>query len=115
MSEEYIQKATKSDSDFAATFVNNNLLPGINFNGYSLINNNISIIKKVINLYIFYIINPQLRNLNSYFTLNSGLCESVKLNKSADLVKYKYTGYSIGFDSLSGFSFTDKSMGKKCH
>ena len=57
MSEEYIQKATKSDSDFAATFVNDNLLPGINFNGHSLINNNISILKKVINLCIFYIIN----------------------------------------------------------
>ena len=97
MSEEYIQKATKSDSDFAATFVNNNLLPDINFNGHSLINNNISILKKVINLYIFYIINPWLRNLNSYFTLNSCLCESVKLNKSADLDKYKYTGYGIGF------------------
>ena len=49
MSEENI---TKSESNFAPTFVNHHLLPDINFNGSCLINNNISIPKKVINLYI---------------------------------------------------------------
>ena len=37
---------------------------------------------------------------------------SVKLNKNADLNKYKYSGYCIGFDSRSEFSFTDGSMAK---
>ena len=27
-------------------------------------------------------------------------------------IKYKYSGYGIGFDSCSGFSFTDEAMGK---
>ena len=43
------------------------------------------------------------------------LIGSVKLTKNADLDKYKYSGYGIGFESRSEFSFTDGSMGKKCH
>ena len=38
--------------------------------------------------------------------------ESVNLTKNADLDKYKYRGYYIGFDSRSEFSFTDGSFGK---
>ena len=34
------------------------------------------------------------------------------LTKNADLDKYKYTGYTIGFDSHSDFLFTDGSYGK---
>ena len=52
MSEESIEKITKSDSHFAPTFVDHHLLPDMNFNGHYLIKNNISIPKKVINLYI---------------------------------------------------------------
>ena len=37
---------------------------------------------------------------------------SVKLTKKPDPDKYKYSGYGIGFDSRSEFSFTDGSMGK---
>ena len=37
---------------------------------------------------------------------------SVKLTKNADLDKYKYTSYSIGFDARSEFLFTDGSYGK---
>ena len=37
---------------------------------------------------------------------------SVKLTKNADLNKYKYRSYSIGFDSRSKFSLPDGSMGK---
>ena len=73
MSEENIENITKSDSNFAPTFVNHHVLLDINFNGNCLINNNISIPKKVINLYISYILNPSLRNLNTNFTLNNCL------------------------------------------
>ena len=38
--------------------------------------------------------------------------EAVKLTKNADPDKYKYSGYSIGFDSHSEFSLPDGSMGK---
>ena len=43
-----------------------------------------SIPKKVINLYISYTINPQLRNLNTDFTLGNCLFGSVKLIKNTD-------------------------------
>ena len=65
MPEESIEKITKSDSNFAPTFVDHHVLSDINFNGHYLINNNISISKKVINIYISYILNPWLRNLDT--------------------------------------------------
>ena len=74
--------------------------------------NNISIPKKIITLYISYIINPWLRNLKADFMLNNCLFGSAKLTKNADLDKCEYTGYSIGFDSRSEYLFTDRSMGK---
>ena len=111
MSEGNIENITKSDSDFGPDFVDH-VLPDINFNGHHLIKNNIPIPKKVINLYIPYTLGLQLRNLNSDFTLVNCLFGSVKLTKNSDLDEYKYTGYGIGFDSRSEFSFTDGSYGK---
>ena len=98
MSEENIENITKSDSNFAPAFVNHHVLPDMNFNGHCLINN-ISIPKKVIDLYISNILSPWLRNLTIDFPLNNCLFGSVKLTKNADPDKYKYSGYGIGFDS----------------
>ena len=67
MSEENIETITKSDSNFAPTFVYHHLLPDINFNGHSL-TNNIYIHKKVINIYISYTLNPWLKNLITDFS-----------------------------------------------
>ena len=36
---------------------------------------------------------------------------SIKLVKNANLDKYKYAGYGIGFDSRSEFLFTDGNYG----
>ena len=55
MSEENTENTTKPDSNFATSFVNHHALPDIDFNGHCLIKNNISIPKKIINLYISYI------------------------------------------------------------
>ena len=57
MSEENTENISKSDSLFAPILVDHHVLPDINFNGHCLINNNISISKKVINIYICYILN----------------------------------------------------------
>ena len=62
ISEENIENITKSDSNSASTFVNHHLLLDINLNGHCLIDNNISIPKKVINIYISYILNPWLKH-----------------------------------------------------
>ena len=74
MSEEIIENITKSDSNFASTFVDHYILSDINFNGHCLINN-IFIPKKVINLYISYTLNPWLRKLNTVFTLQNCLLD----------------------------------------
>ena len=50
--------------------------------------------------------------MNTDFTLGNCLFGSVKLTKNADLNKYKYSGYGIGFDSCSEFSLPDRSMGR---
>ena len=84
MSEENIEDMTKSNNNFAPTFVVRRILPGINFNGHFLIKNNIYIPKKVMNLYIYYKLNPQLSNLNTDFTLNNCLFRSVKQTNNAD-------------------------------
>ena len=44
--------------------------------------------KKVINLYITYILNLWLRHLNTHFTLKNSLFGSVKLANNADPDKY---------------------------
>ena len=87
ISEENDKNITKSDSNFAPTLVDYHLSPEVNFNGYCLVKNNIFIPKIVINLYISYKLNPELRNLNTDFTLNSCLFGSVKLTKNDDLDK----------------------------
>ena len=52
MPEESIENITKSDSNFAPTFVDHQLLSDMNSNGHCSIKNNISIPKKVTNLYV---------------------------------------------------------------
>ena len=114
ISEENIEHITKPERSFAPTFVDHNVLPDINLNGHCLINN-IYIPKKLINIYISYTLTPWLRNLNTDLTLKNCLFGSVNLIKNADPDKYKYSSYSIEFDFLSEFLFTDGSMGEKCN
>ena len=66
MPAENIENITKSDSNFAPTFVDHHVLPDTNFNKHCLINN-IYIPKKVIKIYISYTLNPWLRNLNRFY------------------------------------------------
>ena len=91
MLKENIENITKSDSNFAPTFVDHHILPDINFNAHCL-TNNIYIPKKVIYIYI----SPWLRNINPDVTLKSFLFGSVKLTKNADPSKYKYSIYGVG-------------------
>ena len=72
MSEENIENITKSDSNLASMFLAHHVLPDVNFNGHCFIKN-VSIPRKVINLYVSYKLNPSLRSLNTDFTLTSFL------------------------------------------
>ena len=67
---------------------------------------------KLINLYISYTLDSQLKILNTDFTLSNCLFGSLKLTKNPDLGKYKFKGYGIGFDPRSEFLITDGSYGQ---
>ena len=66
----------------------------------------------VVNLFIVYELDRWSRDLNTDFT-HDWVFGAVKLTKNADPDNYKYSGYSIGFDSRSEFSLSDGSMGIK--
>ena len=89
MSEENTRNITKSNNLFAPTFFNHCILPDVTFNGHCLI--------KI----IFLSLKSYIRDLNTDFALGNW---SVKLTKNADLDKYVYPGYGIGFDLRSEFS-----------
>ena len=46
------------------------------------------------------------------FALGNCWFGSVKINKNANLDKYIYSGYGIGFDSPSEYSLPDGTIGK---
>ena len=69
----------------------------------------------VVSLFIIYELDRLSRDLNTDFALKDCSFGAVKLTKDADPDKYKNSGYGIGFDLRSEFSFTDGSMGKKWH
>ena len=82
---ESIEDTTQSERNFAPIFVDHHLLSDMSFNEHCLIENNISITRKVINLCIYYTLGPQSRNLKTGFTLSNCLFGSVKLTKNVDL------------------------------
>ena len=59
--------------------------------------------KKVVNLYVVYEI-TNFHGINSYLTLTNALFSAVKLTKNADIDKYKFSGYGIGFDGKGFYS-----------
>ena len=58
----------------------------------------------IVNIYIVYEITSDYSSIN-YPTLENCLFGSVKLTKNADIDKYGYSGYSIGSDRETSFSF----------
>ena len=67
--------------------------------------------KKVVNIYIVYELGASSSH-NSDPTIKNCLFGAVTLTKNADIEKYKYSGYGIGFDRRSSFSFTGGGFGK---
>ena len=59
---------------------------------------------KVVNIYIVYQVSKSI-NISNYPTLENCLFGAVSLTKNADIDKYEYSRYEIGFDSHGSFSF----------
>ena len=66
---------------------------------------------KVVNIYIVYEISKSI-NISDYPTLENWLFGAVSLTKNADIDKYKYSGYGIGFDRHGFFSHPSGGTGR---
>ena len=61
----------------------------------------------IVNIYIVYEITNS-NNDSNYPTLENCLFGSIKLTKNADINKYEYSGYGIGFDRKASFSISNE-------
>ena len=66
---------------------------------------------KVVNIYIVYELGASSSHNNDP-TLKNCLFGAVTLTKNADIDKYGYSGYGIGFDRKSSFSFPSGRFGQ---
>ena len=64
--------------------------------------------KNVVNMYIVYEITSDYKDID-YPTLENCLCGSVKLTKNAQIDKYGYFAYGIGFDRETSFSIGNQT------
>ena len=69
--------------------------------------------EKVVNIYIAYELTASTSH-DSYPTIKNCLFGAVTLTKNADIEKYKYSGYGIGFDRRSSFHFLVGDLVKMC-
>ena len=112
MSDESIKSPTTS---------NNSLTPELNYYGTktkikftrSCLKQSSHILthKNIVNIYIVYGLAASSSH-NSDSTLKNCLFGAVTLTKNADIEKYKYSGYGIGFDRRSSFSFPSGRFGQ---
>ena len=65
----------------------------------------------IVNFYIVYDISKNI-NISGYPTLENCSFGAVKLTKNADIEKYGYSGYGIGFDRHGSFSFSGTRLGR---
>ena len=103
----------------------NSLTPLIDYYGYKIrLKFNRSILRqpkvlythgKVVNIYIIYELCASSSNDNDDDkdpTLKNCLFGAVTLTKNADIDKYEYSGYGIGFDRISSFTFRGGGFGQ---
>ena len=84
----------------------------VKFNGISLKQDKLTYtLGKIVNIYIVYEISKSI-NISNYPTLENCLFSAVSLTKNADIDRYKYSGYGIGFDRHGSFSFPGTGLGR---
>ena len=66
---------------------------------------------KVVNIYIVYELGASSSHISDP-TIKNCLFGAVTLTKNADIEKYRYSGYGIGFDRRSSFSFSSGGFGQ---
>ena len=113
LSDESIKTFATSDNSFAPLIeYYNGYYIRVKFNGSILRQPKVTYThKKVVNIYIVYQLSASSSN-DGDPTLTKCLVGVVTLTKNADDEKYKYSGYGIGFDRRSSFSFPGGGYGQ---
>ena len=114
-------KGLSNESIKPPTASNNNLNPRLSYYGTKVRvqftksclkqPNHIFTHKKIVNIYIVYELGASTSH-SSDSTIKNYLFGAVTLTKNADIEKYKYSGYGIGFDRRSSFSFPNGGFGQ---
>ena len=113
LSDESIKPPSTSDNSLTATINYYNALKiRVKFTGSCLKQDKITYThKKVVNIYSVYELGAS-SSSNSDPTIKNVLFGAVNLTKNADIDKYRYSGYGIGFDRISSFSFPSGGFGQ---
>ena len=112
MSDESIKPFPTSDNSLAPLIDYYRYKIRIKFNWSILRQPNISYThEKIVNIFTVYELDASSSNDNDP-TLKNCLFGAVTLTKNADIEKYKYSGYGIGFDRRGIFSFPGGGFGR---
>ena len=112
LSAESIKPPTTSDNSLTPALSYYGTKTRVKFTGSCLKQSKISYAHgKVVNIYIVYELGASSSHNNDP-TLKNCLFGAVTLTKNADIDKYGYSGYGIGFDRKSSFSFPGGGFGQ---
>ena len=112
LSAETIKPPTTSDNSLTPELNYYGTKTRVKFTGSCLKQSKISYTHgKVVNIYIVYELGASSSHNNDP-TLKNCLFGAVTLTKNADIDKYGYSGYGIGFDRKSSFSFPGGGFGQ---
>ena len=112
LSAETIKPPTTSDNSLTPELNYYGTKTRVKFTGSCLKQSKISYTHgKVVNIYIVYELGASSSHVNDP-TLKNCLFGAVTLTKNADIDKYGYSGYGIGFDRRSSFSFPGGEFGQ---
>ena len=107
LSAESIKAPTTSDNSLTPALSYHGTKTRVEFTGSCLKQSKISYThRKVVNIYIVYELGAYSSHVNDP-TLKNCLYGAVTLTKKADIDKYGYSCYGIGFDRRGSFSFPD--------
>ena len=111
LSDESIKPPTTSDNSLSPLFDYLGNKIRLKFNGSCLKQHKLTYThQKLVNIYIVYEIIVSSSNNNGP-TLRNSLFGAVRLTKDADIDRYRYSGYGIGFDRTGTFSFSGGGFG----
>ena len=112
LSVETIKPPTTSDNSLTPAWNYYGTKTRVKFTGSYLKQSTISYNHgKVVNNYIVYELGASSSHINDP-TLKNCLFGAVTLTKNADIDKYGYSGYGLGFDRRSSFSFSGGGFGQ---